>query len=78
MQSSNKILNLNFRISFRKKRQKMNEYSLPFKFKLPTIDQIFQSISHCRNYSESIIKMSVYNVKKKKKKKTKKNNNGEK
>lgn len=54
----------------------MNEYSLPFKFKLPTIDQIFQSISHCRNYSESIIKISVYNVKKKKK--TKKNNNGEK
>lgn len=51
----------------------MNEYSLPFKFKLPTIDQIFQSISHCRNYSESIIKISVYNVKKKEKK-TKKNN----
>lgn len=73
MQSSNKILNLNFRIFFRKKRQKMNEYSLPFKFKLPTIDQIFQSISHCRNYSESIIKISVYNVKKKEKK-TKKNN----
>lgn len=50
----------------------MNEYSLPFKFKLPTIDQIFQSISHCRNYSESIIKISVYNVKKKKKRKRRK------